>query len=192
MASVLRFDNWETTLGTGVVSTDGSGNVAVGSSSPSYKLDVTGDINATGNLRVAGNAVGDYSTFTPVWTATTTNPAIGNGVMNGRLVRINDLVIAQYEIRPGSTTTFGTGFWKFDYPVTYDPTGFFAFADIGFGRAYDANVATVYNMHAVVDNASTTTFRLSADSTGSAPSSTAPFTWTVGDELLFTIVYKAA
>jgi len=57
MASVLRFDDWETTLGTGVVSTDGSGNVAVGGSSPSYKLDVTGDINASSDIKLAGDSM---------------------------------------------------------------------------------------------------------------------------------------
>lgn len=57
MASVLRFDDWETTLGTGVVSTDGSGNVAVGGSSPSYKLDVTGDINASSDVKVGGDSL---------------------------------------------------------------------------------------------------------------------------------------
>ncbi|PIR63589.1 MAG: hypothetical protein COU64_03990, partial [Candidatus Pacebacteria bacterium CG10_big_fil_rev_8_21_14_0_10_40_26] len=34
----------------------GSGNVGIGSITPAYKLDVTGDINLTGALRVAGDA----------------------------------------------------------------------------------------------------------------------------------------
>jgi len=35
-----------------------SGNVGIGDTTPSYTLDVNGDINATGDVRVAGNPVG--------------------------------------------------------------------------------------------------------------------------------------
>lgn len=35
-----------------------SGNVGIGDTTPSYKLDVNGDINATGDVRVAGKPVG--------------------------------------------------------------------------------------------------------------------------------------
>lgn len=37
---------------------DASGNVGINDTTPSYKLDVNGDINATGDVRVAGNPVG--------------------------------------------------------------------------------------------------------------------------------------
>lgn len=37
---------------------DSSGKVGINDTSPSYTLDVNGDINATGNVRVAGNPVG--------------------------------------------------------------------------------------------------------------------------------------
>jgi hypothetical protein len=37
---------------------DSSGNVGINDTTPSYTLDVNGDINATGDVRVAGNPVG--------------------------------------------------------------------------------------------------------------------------------------
>ena len=85
MTSVLRFDDWETTLGTGVVSTDGSGNLAVGGSSPSYKLDVTGDINATGVIRVDGADIHEVTIVEETVTmanATNTNPAFNTEIID--------------------------------------------------------------------------------------------------------------
>jgi len=57
-----------------------SGNVGIGNSTPSYKLDVTGDINFTGSLRQNGS----NKTFPSVWTEAssetyyTGNVGIGN------------------------------------------------------------------------------------------------------------------
>ena len=140
MASVLRFDDWETTLGTGVVSTDGSGNVAVGGSSPSYKLDVTGDINASGALRIGGTAIGDWATFTPnfqpqtgTWTSSTLAAA--------KYAVVNDVVFGFCYM---AITNFGTGNDAvfFDLPVTAAANQH----QIGTGResALTGNVLNVY------------------------------------------------
>ena len=44
------------------------GNVAIGNTSPSYKLDVVGDINFTGDLRMSGSIID----LTPVWSSNST------------------------------------------------------------------------------------------------------------------------
>lgn len=45
------------TIGSSRVTVDSSGNVGINDTTPSYTLDVNGDINATGNLRVNGKTV---------------------------------------------------------------------------------------------------------------------------------------
>ena len=46
------------TAGSEAMRIDSSGNVGINDTTPSYRLDVNGDINATGDVRVAGNPVG--------------------------------------------------------------------------------------------------------------------------------------
>ena len=59
---------------------DPSGNVGINDTTPSYTLDVDGDINATGNVRVAGTAIGrgvvGYARNTSPPTLTTTEQDI--------------------------------------------------------------------------------------------------------------------
>src|SRR4051812_11309895 len=57
-----------------------------------------------------------WTAFTPAWKATTSNPAIGNGTMNGAYKQIGKTVHVQYYLLMGSTTTFGSGQWQFDLP----------------------------------------------------------------------------
>jgi len=62
-------------------------------------------IGATGN------------SYTPAWTASTTNPVIGNGSISGNYQQINKWVVGQIFIICGSTTTYGSGFYRFSVPV---------------------------------------------------------------------------
>jgi hypothetical protein len=54
-----------------------SGNVSIGNTNNTYKLDVTGDVNISGTYRVNGTAIGSGVTgsgstnFMPLWTSTT-------------------------------------------------------------------------------------------------------------------------
>lgn len=53
-----------------------------------------------------------------IWTATTTNPVIGNGVATCRWRYVDsEQVAVRYIIRPGSTTTFGAGTYQLQLPV---------------------------------------------------------------------------
>src|SRR5688572_10628259 len=60
-----------------------------------------------------------WTTYTPAWTAIGTQPAIGNGTLNGayRMATEGDLVIARLQFVAGSTSTYGTQQWLFSVPT---------------------------------------------------------------------------
>lgn len=72
------------------------------------------------NQQVRDNlkAIGDASTaFTPTWTGSGSNPAIGNGALNcGYKVAGNRLWIS-YRITMGTTTTYGSGTYTLGIPA---------------------------------------------------------------------------
>jgi hypothetical protein len=69
------------------VTVDGSGNVGINDTTPSYRLDVNGDINATGDVRVAGRPVGMVLIKTQAVSGTTTvTDAFSSEFANYRIV----------------------------------------------------------------------------------------------------------
>jgi hypothetical protein len=59
-----------------------------------------------------------WTSYTPTWTASTTNPAIGNGTIAGAYTRIGKTVLFRVNITAGSTTTYGSGQYRISLPVT--------------------------------------------------------------------------
>lgn len=57
--------------------------------------------------------------YTPVWTAATTNPAIGNGSVGGLYAQDGHLITGFFKIEMGSTTTFGSGAYRVSMPVPH-------------------------------------------------------------------------
>ncbi|MEI6505039.1 MAG: hypothetical protein WCO90_04055 [Planctomycetota bacterium] len=62
-------------------------------------------------------AVGAWATYTPTWTTTGTAPAIGNGTLTGSWATAGKTVTFRLLLTAGSTTTFGTGAWRFTLPT---------------------------------------------------------------------------
>lgn len=59
----------------------------------------------------------EFSTYTPSWTASTSNPSIGNGSISGRYIAFGDFIRFRIRIVAGSTTTFGSGNYSLSLPV---------------------------------------------------------------------------
>jgi hypothetical protein len=59
-----------------------------------------------------------WTSYTPVWTAASVNPVIGNGTITGQYKVIGKTCFVRGNVAMGSTTTFGTGEWYISMPFT--------------------------------------------------------------------------
>jgi len=58
-----------------------------------------------------------WTQYTPVWTAASVNPVIGNGTITGSYTIIGKTCFVRGNVAMGSTTTFGSGEWYISMPV---------------------------------------------------------------------------
>lgn len=58
-----------------------------------------------------------WTTYTPTWSSSGTAPAIGNGTLSGRYMKIGRTVFVNINVIFGSTTTYGTGNYSFTLPA---------------------------------------------------------------------------
>ncbi|WP_406501971.1 hypothetical protein OHA04_37690 [Streptomyces sp. NBC_01590] len=91
-------------------------NAAVGDL---IRIDVSSSGGWTTPGRTAG-AVTDpaWTSYTPVWTAATTAPSIGNGVRSGRYMLIGKTCHLAVRQASGTTTTVGAGNYSWSLPFT--------------------------------------------------------------------------
>lgn len=137
-------------------------------------------------LRGDGAWAGDIQTYTPVWTTTGTAPAIGNGSINGRYIRIGAFVFISIRLVAGSTTTFGTGEWRITLPInrvgSSAETCLCQFSDAGTGTHPGLLLGASPTQMAPY------TFTTPIGSV----TNTSPFTWAVNDVLDASFFYEAA
>lgn len=96
-----------------------------------------------------------WTSYTPVWTAATVNPVIGNGSIIGQFCRIGKVVHFAAQITMGSTTTFGSGQYVVTLPVNADTTIMHTFMV----QYDDVSVPTRYSGVCVTSSATTINLR---------------------------------
>jgi hypothetical protein len=158
-------------------------------------LSVTGGqiaFPATANPSAGANTLDEYEegTFTPAWTGSSVNPAIGNGSLTGRYTKIGRVVQATVTMVTGSTSTYGTGFYGWGLPfaavdvsTTVELTGLSMMAN-------DVSTTLRYQGLAVV--ITSTTMGAFVPDSATLWQSTSPFTWATGDRLFFSLSYQAS
>ena len=136
-----------------------------------------------------------WVTYTPAWTSTGTAPAIGNGTIVGASITTGPKTIDfRILITMGSTTTYGTGSYRFSLPVTAATLGTGSGMNIA-GHLTDTGTAVwgVQSCRFVT----TSTIELlaptaTADARLAVVAQTVPFTWANTDILFISGRYEAA
>lgn len=125
-----------------------------------------------------------WQPYVPGWSATGTQPALGDGSLSGRWIKIGKTFICSGNLSIGAGTTFGTGVWTFSLPVPLQSIGL----HIGQGWTYDASGIPRPAAGWVV---SAGLVRFTAVSGGDV-SPTNPQTWEAGDQLRWTFIGEEA
>lgn len=86
----------------------------------------------------------DWQAYTPAWTSEGTQPAIGNGTVNGMWRRVGDTMQVKIQWTAGTTTTAGTGNYRLSIPSGYSVDS----TKLNGGVIYQNNIvgqATIYD-----------------------------------------------
>ena len=130
------------------------------------------------------------STYTPVLTATTTNPTLGTGaVQNGYYFYQSESIVAVFYIRFGTSgNTFGAGNYQVSIPVTAaTPFGSTIHPAVGSVQLGDSSSGVVSAGDCYVDPSSGNVVGLIGSSGTVSP--TAPWTWANSDYISGQIQY---
>ncbi len=149
----------------------------------------SGDVLTAADL----NSIGEYSTYTPTFTASGTNPNVGStGRVSGIFCQINDAVFASiFIVFSGSGVSAGSGEYRIGLPVAADLVGD-GKNQIGLTWAYDSSGGYAVSGLAQANNAN---YCIAYNSYGVAIGpigASVPFAWSTNDQLRININYKAA
>jgi hypothetical protein len=150
----------------------------------------TGATGPTGSFEIT-----PWTTYTPTWTATVTNPAIGDGVISGRYMNVGATIFGEIRIQAGATGfTRGEGIYRIGLPTAgvvenFQPVGQVVMRDEGpginyFGTAiFNSNIddAIELYMHSQV----------AQFDEGVAVTHTTPFLFSANDKILIQFTYES-
>lgn len=182
----------------GSVTLDDSSVVTWGGDTALYrsaanKLKTDDTFEAGTDLVVNGWPVASsWSSWTPNWTAATTNPTLGDGALLSRYKRIGVTVFIFIRLTWGTTTNGGAGAWNFSLPFESQ------FSNLGIPTlCYDNSGAQPYPAIARITTVTTVPriYRIGAHSSTGAighVSATHPFTWASSDVLTISGTYTTA
>jgi hypothetical protein len=126
-----------------------------------------------------------WTAYTPVWTATTTNPVLGNATVDSAYIRSGKYVTYVGNITMGSTTTYGTGAYLLSVPVNL------AAAARAIGIIYLSDASTPANDRMGL-LAGSSASQVAPLVSGGNVSPTNPFPFAVSDAMRWAITYEAA
>ncbi|MFB6696385.1 hypothetical protein [Streptomyces rubiginosohelvolus] len=130
-----------------------------------------------------------WTSYTPAWTAASTNPVLGNGSITGRYMKIGRTIQLGILLVGGSTTTWGSGAYSIAAPFTSANIGV---AFVGAARLAGTDTwAGICNLSA---NTTAINLQFPASTTNSRVAnmqSTSPETHAAGTSLRLSLTYQS-
>lgn len=165
----------------------------------SYTMPLVGDViaitqSSSGNWLAWGRPDGGtaiaWQSYTPAWTAATTNPVLGNGTITGRYMKHGRTCHISIRLVTGSTTTYGSGNYLFSVPVASadDIVEYVGAARLTAGGTYIGQTLLAANASAM--NPTFPTAATPATATNMSP--TTPIALASGHILRLTLTYQTA
>jgi hypothetical protein len=148
--------------------------------------------NVRDNLNEVAPLFAAWTSWTPVLTATTTNPTIGTGnIRTGQYQKVGTLVNVQFRIVFGTSgVAAGSGVYRFTLPIT--PSLLSAnFDPIGHGVIYDSSAADFRVVSLMGVGGDTVEFYFNG-ATNFFVTNAQPWTWAAGDVLNGQLTYRTA
>ena len=164
---------------------------------------LTGNISSTANISFSGNITAAnvitsgelfvtgtaWASYAVSWTADgVSQPDIGNGTITGKFKRIGKTVFVHVTLTTSSTTTYGSGTWRFSLPLAATSS-----RAVTVPALYLDNGTAYHAGQAITEFAGNTSFVsvLSGGSPMAPVTATSPFTWVSGDSLTINGSYEA-
>ena len=161
-----------------------AGGIDVTSSANSVTVmsNISGVISNSGNI---ANATLDQTnvSFTPTWTSSGTAPVIGNGSITGSYDRNGSDIHAYGQLTIGSTTTFGTGVYRFGLP-------FINVGGLRMGVARILDSGTGYYTGVTLTNTGENYVEISFNNLPQQAQQGVPITYATGDVILWDVTYR--
>ncbi len=148
------------------------------------------DGSAWREIAQTGGGGSAWSTYTPSWTSSGTNPAIGNGKRVGRFDRVGRTVNVNAKIITGSSTTYGSGTYLIGLPVPAltDDDGQVLMCEVR-----DVSTGEIYQGHARITDPTTASLRVQGTAEDmNVVTQGVPVTFGAGDIIRIFGTYEAA
>lgn len=101
------------------------------------------NVSVSPKINVKGAVVTDWQDFVPIWEASTSNPSIGNGILQGQYRRIGDSAEIIITVKIGTTTNIGSGSYAFYLPsglnIDTDKLTDVVLTSLGSASVYDSS-----------------------------------------------------
>lgn len=112
---------------------------------------VAGDVLTAAQMNTLAQKV-TWTSYTPTWHSTGSAPSIGNGTITGRYAVVDKICFVEIVVLWGSTTTNGSGAYRWGLPSSYNfagqlinPTGFDGYNAVGKCTFWDASIDEAYS-----------------------------------------------